>query len=267
MSNYTVFPNADKVQVGGGSITATSTKVNGGTAAGLGTSVATGSVITALVDFGNAIALYGSQVIQSKDLFGAFHGSYVALTSVANNSGKARYTLNSHGLSVGDVINVENSTNGNVDGVQKVTNVVNANSFDTDMDFPGATASAGLFAQVAGRFAAMTVGEYVMKAYRTNVAGNQIQLTGYGKMGPTHSIHFLKHMYTRLVATAIRAGNWNIYSGTFSSAPAVQDDISDFGTDGAATPTYAEPGQLVFKTSGNPSEDGFEVTVYSPKTG
>jgi hypothetical protein len=48
------------------------------------------------------------------------------------------------------------------------------------------------------------------------------------------------------VATAIRAGYYNLYTGRFSPAPTAVTETP--GTDDAANPTRSAPGELVFRT-------------------
>ena len=266
---YTLFPDNDKKQTNGSAITATSTKVNGGSAYAMGTTVPSNSPITAIAKFGDHVLdKYGSQVVQSKDLFGAFHTTAVAITSVADDgNGFCDYTLASHGLTVGTVINVTGSTSGNVDGVQKITSVPDANSFVTDKAYT-ASANAGSYTKVAGRFASMTSGEFVMLAYSTSVAGGQKTLKGFGAdYGIRRSINKLEHMRTVRVATAIRAGYWNVYTGKFTTAPTVADDAPTWGTDDAANPTRAIPGELVYRVSGQPDgTNGVVQKDYPAKT-
>ena len=60
-----------------------------------------------------------------------------------------------------------------------------------------------------------------------------------------------------LVATGIRAGNWTAYNGAWDSGPTAQNDFDAFVTqagdggdgseDNAANPTYAKPGELVYR--------------------
>lgn len=253
MTWYTLFPDADKKQVDGNAITATSTKYKGGTCFALGTAIPTDCQFTAFVQLGGRAEVHGSQLLQSKDVFGAFQTSPTAITSVADDgSGFCDYTLATHGLSVGDVVNVTGSTSGNVDGPQKITSVPDVNSFVTDKAYV-ASASAGSYTEVAGRFASMTAGQYIMLGYASSVAGGQATRTGFGSdYGIRRSIHKLEHYYNRRVATAIRAGYWNIYTGTWSTDPTVADDAPTWGTDEAATPTRAIPGELTYRVSGMP---------------
>ena len=79
-------------------------------------------------------------------------------------------------------------------------------------------------------------------------------------------------MKVRLYKTAIRAGNWNEYSGSWSSTPSVvesggwdvaagADDSSDLDgnkTDHAANPTSTEPGELQYDLGGVPVQTGYQ---------
>ena len=273
MSNYTLFPDDDKKQVSGSAITATSTKIDGGSSIALGTAVPSGSAITAQLQLGGRLDVHGSQVVQSKNVFGAFTATPVALTSVADaggaNAGFCDFTLAGHGLVVGQVFSVSGSTSGNIDGVHKIIAVPDANSIVTDMPYV-ASATAGSYSLVAGRFASMTAGVYLIRGYSLVVAAGQVTMKTYGHQGTRRSIHKLEHMYSRLVATAIRAGYWNVFTGTFSTDPTVQDDASTWGSDNAANPTYAIPGELVYRTSGQQDgATGYGVTTddYEAKTG
>lgn len=109
--------------------------------------------------------------------------------------------------------------------------------------------------------------------YTTTIAGtgNTTLRSGADTPGLIRSIHRMETVRTRRLTTAIRAGNWNIYSGQFSSAPTVAVDnwysvsaqgTSATSTDNAANPTLAAPGDLTFKL-------GQELPVssgYKPKT-
>jgi hypothetical protein len=72
------------------------------------------------------------------------------------------------------------------------------------------------------------------------------------------AVHKIEGVSTRRVATAIRAGNYNIYTGLFSVAPTVADD--SFGEDNAATPTSQVPGELTYKTgAAKPVNDNYKA--------
>lgn len=79
----------------------------------------------------------------------------------------------------------------------------------------------------------------------SGVANTTLQ-SGAGQPGLIRSIHKLEVLTTRRLTTAIRAGYWNIYSGSWSTNPTVATDT--LATDDAATPTRSVPGELVYKT-------------------
>jgi hypothetical protein len=114
----------------------------------------------------------------------------------------------------------------------------------------------------AGTFAFNSRGP-VAKKVTTSLSGvsNTVLRSGADQPQLIRSIHKLEVLTTRRVATAIRAGYWNIYSGVFSPAPTVATDT--LATDNAATPTRANPGQLAYMTGAkNPVQDD-----YAAKTG
>ena len=268
MSNYTLFPDDDKKQTSGSAITATSTVVDGGSSIALGTAVPSDTVLTAQLQLGGRSASYGAQVVQRRDVFGAFQAAAVTLTSVADDgNGFCDFELVGHTLSVGDVINVTGSTSGNVDGVQKVTSVPDGNSIVTDQPFV-ASGTAGDYQLVDGRFASMTAATWIIKGYTMTRA--EISGTFYAYcINPVNkrSIHKVEAIRTERVATAIRAGYWDIYSGSWTTEPTVANDISDAGTDEAATPTRAIPGELVYRVAGQPDgTNGITQADYPAKT-
>lgn len=65
----------------------------------------------------------------------------------------------------------------------------------------------------------------------------------------TRSIKYIESRTTSKVATAIRAGKYNIYTGKFSVGfPASSTD--NFGNDEAARVTFSAPGSLTFMVTG-----------------
>lgn len=248
MSNYTIYPSNDVKQVSGSAVTATSTNVDGGVGKGLG---ANRTLLTNLGHGKRNQAYYGSVVVAGANVGSAawVTSSATAITSVADSgtADKAKFTLNSHGLVVGDIINITGSTSGVMDGVHRIT-AKDANTFTTDRPYVAA-ADPGSFRKSRGNFARMTAGKYIIVKVTTELAGlsNTVLRSG-GSAGYRRSIHKMEAMRTTRVATAIRAGYWNIYSASWATKPTTANDISTFGTDQAATPTYAIPGELVYKT-------------------
>lgn len=81
--------------------------------------------------------------------------------------------------------------------------------------------------------------------------------SGAAVPGLVQSIHKIEASRTRRQSTSIRAGNWNIYTGKFSSPPTVA--VDSFGTDVAASPSRDVPGQLIYKTGApNPVQDNYK---------
>lgn len=216
----------------------------------IGVAKALGSDETLLNNLGHGInmGVYGSKLVGGNHMGTIFWGSSVALTSVAAAGGYARYTLNAHGRSVGDVINVTD-TNNIVQGTQRITAVNSSSTFTTTKPY---VSGAGTLAYrlSSGNFAVLTPLKYVMRRVSTELAGltKTILRSGASDFGVRRSIHKLEAMRTNRVATAIRAGYWDEYNGVFTTKPTNNNDISDFGTDHAATPTRAVPGELVYKT-------------------
>lgn len=72
--------------------------------------------------------------------------------------------------------------------------------------------------------------------------------------GLTKSVHKIESIVTRKLATAIRAGNWNIYTGKFTSGPTVTTDTFHKAVSGAtyvdkvANVSKSNPGVAVYRT-------------------
>ena len=248
MADYKIVnPSAGNVYfdtTGTATTVSTQPTVNTGRAKGLGSNQ------TLLNNSGHGVhvSAFGSKLVGGNHLGTVFWGSAVSITSVAAVGGYAKYTLNSHGRSVGDVINITD-TNGIVQGTQRIT-AKDANTFTTTKPY---TSGAGTmtYRLATGTLGYLSAGNYVIRRVSSTLAGqaNTVLRSGSSDFGQRRSIHKLEHMRTRKVATAIRAGYWDEHSGTFTTAPSVSDDASTFGTDDAANPTLSVPGELVYHTS------------------
>lgn len=115
-----------------------STNNNGGVALGIGTNVAGNLTNLSVGDS----AVVGSQILnvistptKNNNTGTVFKTAATTLTSVASSSGYCRFTLNTHGLAVGDILFITGSTSGNLDGVHTITAVPTANTFDTDVTY------------------------------------------------------------------------------------------------------------------------------------
>ena len=211
------------------------------------------------VSHGINVGVHGSQVVYGLYVGSAAWTGAISITSVAASGGFAVYTLAAHGRAVGDVINVQD-TNSVVDGTQKITAVASG-TFTTDKLYISGVGIL-IYRSPDGCLAFMTAGSYVIRRVTTtlaNLAKTTLQ-SGGSDYGIRRSIHKLEAMRTLRVATAIRAGYWNFYSATWSTQPTNANDISTWGTDEAATPSYAVPGELVYKTSKPaPVQDNYEA--------
>lgn len=78
--------------------------------------------------------------------------------------------------------------------------------------------------------------------------------SGASQPGLIQSVHKIESISTRKLATAIRAGNWNIYTGKFTSGPTVSTDTFHKAISGAtyvdkvANVSVSNPGVAVYKT-------------------
>lgn len=228
-----------------GSATTASTQpdVTVGRAKGLGGNQTLLSNVSNGVDLG----VFGSRLLGGNHIGHAFWGSAVSVTSVAAVGGYAKYTLNSHGRAVGDVINITD-TNNVVQGTQRIT-AKDANTFTTTKPY---TSGAGTltYRLATGTLGYLVAGTYIIRRVSATIAGiaNTLLRSGASDYGVRRSIHKLEALRTRKVATAIRAGYWDEYNGVFTTAPSVSNDASTFGTDDAAAPTASVPGELTYKT-------------------
>lgn len=105
------------------------------------------------------------------------------------------------------------------------------------------------------------------KRYSILISGtsNSFLQTGAARPELVRSIQKLETLRTRRLTTAIRAGYWNIYSGTFSTQPT--NAVDSLATDYAAEPTQAAPGQIVYMSRGkNPVYGNDANSAYKPRS-
>jgi hypothetical protein len=127
---------------------------------------------------------------------------------------------------------------------------------DATADYADPALSGGTFAYNNNRPVAVK--------FTTTLAGsesNTFLRSGASDLSSRRSIHRQEKVRTTRTTTAIRAGYWNIYSGTWSTTPTTavdafwdiaNDTTSSTSTDEAATPTRSVPGELTYKL-GQPS--------------
>lgn len=254
---------AQRTAIGSGN-----TNNNGGVAYGIGTaanglltniSVATSSVV------GSQILNVSPYPTQRNGVSSAFKSSATTLTSVADNgSGKCRFTLTSHGLSVGDVIFVTGSTDANIDATHTVTAVPSSSTFDTDVAYV-ASATAGTYSQVARNFGKLVPGEYLIKLVSTKIAGTtDTTITSPGGYGGSRTALYYGKGNRRGKITA-----FDLYTGTATYASTAGDlqtyrDASGSALAQEALPTTDVPGGLVYSYGAAlPKNDQYKA-VYSP---
>lgn len=118
------------------------------------------------------------------------------------------------------------------------------------IDYADPAESTGTFKNDSTRLVAQRVASTL-----AGVSNTAILSGGHGDVHDMRSIARQEKVRSTRLATAIRAGNWNPTSGTFSSITTAADDfysISGEGTqatssDEAATPSRGTPGEFVYK--------------------
>jgi len=125
---------------------------------------------------------------------------------------------------------------------------------------------------------AFNAGTQVIRSVTNSIAGvtNNVILNGTNSANRDYAIKKRLTMSTHYYKTAIRTNGWSEFSGAFSPAVVVlnsggwdiagnTDDSTDLsGTDHAANPTAATPGELVYRDgSATPNQDDYKAkTAY-----
>ncbi len=168
-------------------------------------------------------------------------GNNVTATSTNNNDGV--------GVNVGSAAQLlGNVALGSVGGV--IGSVV-VNDANTDPAISGGVFAYDRSTPVAKRLTTVIAGS----------ANNSGLLSGAATPALRSTVHRVEGVTTRRVATSIRNGSFNIYTGLFSVAPTNASD--SFGNDVAARPTRLVPGKLVYKLG----QKSPVVDSYDEKTG
>lgn len=96
----------------------------------------------------------------------------------------------------------------------------------------------------------------------TNLAGvaNDVLLTSANQPALEKSINYIQQINTRKATTAIRNGQFSIYTGKFTAGYPI-NQVDTFDTDNAANPTRNNPGSLYFNIG------KITTTTYTKKTG
>ncbi len=154
--------------------------------------------------------------------------------------------------------------NANTTGVKP--NVTNAPFLSVvgptaDLLFQSGTAQGVIFAKSAGTFGKLTPGSYIAKRMTTTLAGiaDTTLLTGGADFANRRSINYNESNYTLHAVSS----SWNYVTGAFLyNPPPVSND--SYGTDDAARPTRAIPGELQYSEGTGPIPTQKD---YSAKTG
>ena len=134
------------------------------------------------------------------------------------------------------------------------------------VDYADPAESTGTFKNDSTRLVAQRVASTL-----AGVSNTAILSGGHGDVHDMRSIARQEKVRSTRLATAIKAGNWNPTTGTFSSITTAVDDFYDpiakstssTSTDEAATPTRSKPGEFAYKL-GQPAPVQAD---YAAKTG
>lgn len=219
--------------------------------------------------------VYGSRIYSSKRTqitSSKFDTVVSSGITVAASSGYAKYTKTSHNLSVGDSVFVTD-TNSKVDGIQRIT-AKDANTFTTDM--PYVSGAGTLTYKVGtGTIAYYVTGNLIARKYSTTINGvaNTVLRSGGSDYGQRRAINKITALRSSGVAKAISSSYWDIYTGTFTTAPtgsanSIGDVAGNVGTtdgseDAAANVGRNTAAQLIFR-DGSPT---VQTDDYDLKTG
>jgi len=147
-----------------------------------------------------------------------------------------------HGLVQNDVVRVRGASTGSNSGVYRVTSVTSANNYvlngaytatETDVDIDHATALTGA-GGAKKRVGYLAAGRYAIRREDLSIYNGTASVdtmsspaSEYGR----RKVHSRTAVRSHLVENAIRAGYWNPYTATWSTAITGQNDFSDFGAD------------------------------------
>lgn len=278
MSSYKIVnPSAgdDFYDLAGNAISS-QPNVNAGSALNLGSN----RTLLDNINFGKNKHFDGGKVVQTLDVARAnlaSNSTGVSGVTVESSGGYAFYKDLGSGLgdfTAGTWINVQDA-NEVVDGPQKVVGVSGTDGlgFRTNKLYTSGAATNVTLNLPTGNFATMTEGEFIMQMVTTKVAGLDRDLRSTAKGKNRRSIHKVESGTGRTykVATAIRQGGWNEYTGQLTGVTNANDSIgnvagstvTDGSADHAVNSAYTAPGvpgELVYLEGGpTPTQDDYEA--------
>lgn len=170
----------------------------------------------------------------------------MATVQVNGSSTTASSTKNSGGVAVKVGSLSTTLSNRSVKGVNVgVHGSVVVDGTDTDK-----AVSAGVFAYSARRPVAKRVSDSL------STVSNKVLLTGAAVPSLQTGINRLEGVITNRTSTAFRAGNFNLYTGKYSSVTTASDS---FGNDTEARVTRSAPGRLVYRIGKAPVRTGYKI--------
>lgn len=248
MSSYHINTSSSDIkQSNGSAVTTTSTNFNDGSVR-MGGNVSSSGPLNAIKVVETNDNSYGSVIVAglSKSAGSVNWESSQISGSIANASspwvGYAKVTDTSHGLSVNSVVRIVNDTSGVYNGVYRIVNVVDANSYVVNAKYSvpnssGVTVEKGVALTSGGSqkpVGYLAANRYAIRGIALSLYNGSKTLSVLGSPGNTgtrRKIHSRTAVRSRLVATAIRNNYWNPYTGSFTTLPTLQNDFSTFGSD------------------------------------
>lgn len=247
-------------------ITSTSTNIDGGVAKNVidgenlhRSSWKTGNQTTATVQPNSNIVSIDATLLTTS-------GTYTV--DVGASLYRLKLSATSHGLSVGDMVYSSNSLY--YPGLYKVERVASANSAVFSSNYDGIVVSeTGLtIYKVVGEIANQLPENFIMKKNDATLNGQvkdklSAGAADYGR----NSVNKVNAVRTNKVATAIRAGNFSFYSGTFSSSPSNANDYASMDIDGSNEPDdesktirsgYGVGGEIIFSQQRVPTTGQYD---------
>lgn len=178
-------------------------------------------------------------------------------------------TGNPHSLSVGQVVVITDSITG-IKGAARVYSIPNTTGVILNRAYQASTGNITLSTAV-GTMAGQTVGNYIMKRVAGTVHGqstNTMLIAGAVRNDSRDKVHKVNAVRTSKVATAIRAGYWNVFTGSWTTAPSVSNDYTLFDLDGSDAPddttkdstsSYGLRGEFTYQQQRTPVTGDYEA--------
>jgi hypothetical protein len=201
----------------------------------------------------------GSRLYAGKrtQIMGARLDTAITGATVAASGGFAKYTKASHGLSVNDIIFVSEANN-KVTGIQRVKSI-DGNDFTTSMPYVSGADATITIKKCTGTIALNVAGRFLAYQHTTNingVASNVLKSPGKQYEFQRSIKKFVSSGRNPKVGAAIRAGYWNVYTATWSTAPVASNDsignvagstVTDGSADDAAKVGRLTAAELVYR--------------------